>query len=104
MAIRHPVSVGVSFPATLSVRIVRDSSGLPVSLRWLVRDISDRKRIEEQRAQLLVREQVARAQSEASQRFAFLADIGSLLVASLDCEVTLSASPGASFLTLRTAA
>ena len=82
---------GVSFPATLSVRIVRDSSGLPVGLRWLVRDISDRKRIEEQRAQLLVREQVARAQSEASQRFAFLAEIGSLLVASLDCEVTLSA-------------
>jgi signal transduction histidine kinase/ActR/RegA family two-component response regulator len=37
------------------------------------------------------REQVARAQSEASQRFAFLAEIGSLLVASLDCETTLSA-------------
>jgi PAS domain S-box-containing protein len=82
---------GVSFPATLSVRIVRDSSGLPVSLRWLLRDISDRQRIEEQRAQLLVREQVAHAQLEASQRFAFLAEIGSLLVASLDCEVTLSA-------------
>ena len=82
---------GVLFPATLSVRIVRDLSGLPVSLRWLLRDISDRKRIEEQRAQLQIREQVARAQSEASRRFAFLAEIGSLLVASLNCEVTLSA-------------
>lgn len=35
------------------------------------------------------REQVARAQSEASRRFASLAEIGTLLVASLDCETTL---------------
>jgi len=84
-------AAGVSFPANLSVRLVRDSSGRAVSLRWLLRDISDRKRIEKQRAQLLVREEVARAQLEASQRFAFLAEIGSLLVASLDCEATLGA-------------
>ena len=83
---------GASFPATLSVRAVRDSSGLPVSLRWLLRDVSDRKRMEEERAQSLVREQVARAHAGAAERFAFLAEIGSLLVASLDCDTTLGAA------------
>jgi PAS domain S-box-containing protein len=80
---------GTSFPATLGVRVVRNSSGLPVGLRWLLRDVTERKRLEDERAQLLVREQVARAQSEAAQRFAFLAEVSTLLVASLDCETTL---------------
>jgi PAS domain S-box-containing protein len=80
---------GTSFPATLSVRVVRNASGLPVSLRWLLRDVTERKRMEDERAQFLVREQVARAQSEAAQRFAFLAEVSTLLVASLDCETTL---------------
>ena len=82
---------GVAFPATLSVRVVRNPSGIPCSVRWLLRDITERKRIEEERAHLLVREQVARAQSESAQRFAFLAELGALLVASLDCETTLQA-------------
>lgn len=77
------------FPATISVRVVRDSSGAPVSLRWLLRDATERRRMEEERAQMLVREQVARAQSEAAQRFAFLADISRMLATSLDCEATL---------------
>ena len=77
---------GTLFPATLSVRVVRNASGLPVSIRWLVRDVTERKRMEDERAQFLVREQVARAQSEAAQRFAFLAEVSTLLVASLDCE------------------
>ena len=80
---------GPSFPATLSVRVVRNVSGRPVSLRWLLRDVTERKRMEDERAQFLVREQVARAQSEAAQRFAFLAEVSTLLVASLDCETTL---------------
>jgi PAS domain S-box-containing protein len=80
---------GAAFPATLSVRVVRNASGSPVSVRWLLRDNTERKRMEEERAGLLVREQVARAQSESAQRFAFLAEIGVQLVASLDCETTL---------------
>ena len=80
---------GASFPATLSVRAVRNPAGIPLSLRWFLRDVTERKRMEEERAQMLVREQVARAQAEAAQRFAFLAEIGTLLAASLDCETTL---------------
>ena len=80
---------GNSFPATLSVRVVRNARGLPVGMRWLLRDVTERKRIEEERAQFLVREQVALAQSEAAQRFALLAEVSTLLVASLDCETTL---------------
>ena len=83
------VRTGDRFPATLGVRVVRNASGLAVGLRWLLRDVTERKRMEEERAQLLVREQVARAQSEAARRFAFLAEIGNLLVASLDSETTL---------------
>ncbi len=84
-------AAGITFPATLSVRVVRDEAGLPAGLRWLVRDATEGKRIEAQRAQLLVREQVAMAQAAAAQRFAFLAEISSLLASSLDCESTLTA-------------
>ena len=87
--IRSPA--GLTFPATLSVRVVRNQQGLPTGLRWLVRDATEGKRIEEERAQLLVREQVALAQAAAAQRFAFLAEISSLLASSLDCESTLAA-------------
>jgi PAS domain S-box-containing protein len=80
---------GAEFPAMLSVRVVRNTAGTPVSVRWLLRDTTERKRIDEERARLLVREQLARAQSESAQRFAFLADVGVLLVTSLDCETTL---------------
>ncbi len=80
---------GSSFPATLAVRVVRDEAGHPVGLRWLVRDITERKKAEEERAQFLVREQVARAEAEAARRFAFLADASALLVASLDYEAAL---------------
>jgi PAS domain S-box-containing protein len=80
---------GACFPATLSVRVVRNAAGLPDTLRILLRDATERKRMEEERAQLLVREQVARAQWEGAQRAAFLAEISALLVASLDSETTM---------------
>lgn len=82
---------GLIFPAMLSVRVVRNRQGLPAGLRWLVRDATEGKRIEEERSQLLVREQVALTQSAAAQRFAFLAEISSVLASSLDCESTLGA-------------
>lgn len=81
---------GVSFPALLSLRVVREASSRPVGLRWLLRDITERKRIEEDRAHFLVRELVARTEAEAGRRFAFLAEASALLVASLDCETTLA--------------
>lgn len=57
---------GDSFEAALTVGAVSDRSGKLVALRWLVRDITERKRAEE-RAQLLAREQAARREAEAAQ-------------------------------------
>jgi PAS domain S-box-containing protein len=57
---------GESFEAALTVGAVSDRSGKLVALRWLVRDITERKRAEE-RAQLLAREQAARREAEAAQ-------------------------------------
>ena len=55
----------------------------------IVRDITERGRAREERAQL-IREQLARAEAEASQqRLAFLAEAGTALALSLDYETTL---------------
>ena len=56
----------------------------------VVRDISERKRVEEERARL-VEEQAARREAEAAQRrWAFLAEAGAILSSSLDYETTLA--------------
>lgn len=57
---------GDSFEAALTVGAVSDRFGKLVALRWMVRDITERKRTEE-RAQLLAREQAARREAEAAQ-------------------------------------
>ncbi len=85
----HRRKNGQSFPARMVVTVRRDSAGKPVGFLCITRDITQQK-IEEQRAQLLIREQVARAEAESARaRFAFLAEASSLLVSSLDCEQTL---------------
>lgn len=80
---------GPPFPAALTVGVLRDSSGKPAGLRWLVRDISHFKRSEAERSELLVRERVARAEADAARRLAFLAEASTLLAATLDSETTL---------------
>jgi PAS domain S-box-containing protein len=56
----------------------------------VVRDISERKRVEEERARL-VEEQAARREAEAAQRrWAFLAEASAILSSSLDYETTLA--------------
>jgi PAS domain S-box-containing protein len=45
-------SAGAPFPASLIVATISDAEGEVVGLRWLLRDISERKRVEEERAQL----------------------------------------------------
>jgi PAS domain S-box-containing protein len=80
---------GRPFPAALTVGVLRDSSGKPAGLRWLVRDITQFKRSEAERSELLVRERVARAEGDAARRLAFLAEASTLLSASLDSETTL---------------
>ncbi|MBA3617265.1 MAG: PAS domain S-box protein, partial [Rubrobacteraceae bacterium] len=75
----------------LTVSLVRDSSGEPAYFIAVVEDISERKKTEEERDLLLVREQLARAEAvEARRRLALLAAAGpALSSASLDYEKTL---------------
>jgi PAS domain S-box-containing protein len=80
---------GNSFPSSLTVAAIRGPDGEVSGMRWLVRDISERLRIEREREMHLLMGQVVRAESEANQRLAFLAEASTLLAASLDYETAL---------------
>ncbi|HEY9603048.1 MAG TPA: ATP-binding protein [Allocoleopsis sp.] len=81
---------GKPFDAALSVSPVRDSEGESIALRWLLRDITERKRMEEQH-RLLIREQAAReAAEDQGKRSAFLAEASRLLASSLNYRTNLA--------------
>jgi PAS domain S-box-containing protein len=74
----------------LTVSLVSDSAGEPAYFIAVVEDISERKKTEEERDLLLVREQLARAEAvDARRRLALLAAAGPTLSASLDYGETL---------------
>jgi PAS domain S-box-containing protein len=74
----------------LTVSLVRDAVGEPAYFIAVVEDISERKKTEEERDLLLVREQLARAEAVAARRrLTLLAAAGPALSASLDYEQTL---------------
>ena len=71
-------------PAALTVLAERTVPAV-ASLRWLIRDVTERKRLEKEHARWLV----GRARAQAARRFEFLAQASSLLVESLDIESNL---------------
>jgi len=75
-----------SIPGSLTVAVARDPQGRLVGLRCLLRDMTESKRLEEERAQLAMREHLARAEMAAAQRIAFLAEASAILTGSLDSE------------------
>ncbi|MCZ7568742.1 MAG: ATP-binding protein [Ardenticatenaceae bacterium] len=78
---------GSEFPTEISLSPLETEEGLLITS--VIRDITERQRAEEERAQL-VREQAARAVAEAAQqRLLFLAHAGKQLARSLDYETTL---------------
>lgn len=80
---------GTPLEAALSVTPVHDKEGKRMALRWLLHDITDRKRAEEQR-RLLAYEQAAREAAEAhGKRSTFLAEASRVLASSLDYQTTL---------------
>ncbi|MEH2290703.1 PAS domain-containing hybrid sensor histidine kinase/response regulator [Nostoc sp.] len=80
----------ICFDVALTVVTVRNEEGEPVALRWLMRDISERKRLELQRQQLFANEQAARIAAEAAERRSnFLAEASRVLASSLDYRTTL---------------
>lgn len=75
---------GRRFPAQLAITLRRDAAGRPIGYVSISKDITQQK-LEEARAQLLIREQAARAEAEAAQRrFAFLAEASRVVSSSLD--------------------
>ncbi len=107
---------GVQLHVSIRVTAVRDLAGRPVYLRWLLRDVTEKRRAEEQvrrlnaeleqrvlartaeleqsnrqKDELLRREHAAREEAEASsRRFRFLSEVGAVLAESLDYSSTLS--------------
>jgi PAS domain S-box-containing protein len=74
-----------AIPAALTV-VAERSMPAVASLRWLIRDVTERKRLEKERERWLV----GQAKARAARRFEFLAEASSLLVGSLDVEASLS--------------
>lgn len=81
----------ICFDVALTVVSVRNEQGKAVALRWLMRDISKRKRLEAEREQLFASEQAARITAQAAQRRSnFLAESSRVLASSLDYRITLT--------------
>src|SRR5437667_7899940 len=76
---------GPAVPLAVTIGAERGVDGALTGLRWLLRDVTERKRAEEERTQSLV----SHAEAEAARRFEFLAKASSLLASSLDYEATL---------------
>src|SRR5262249_14113228 len=81
---------GALIDVAVTISPVRTREGAIVGASKIVRDISERRRSERMREELIVRERRARDEAVAARdRLAFLADVGTMLSSSLDYEVTL---------------
>jgi PAS domain S-box-containing protein len=99
---------GALFDAGMRIDCIRDRDGEPVGLRWMLRDITGRKRAEEQTREMnvqlearvaertaqleaasQVKEELLMREYAALERLAFLSEAGSRLAASLDLETAL---------------
>jgi len=80
---------GQELPVEVTVTHVDDPGQMLFTA--YIRDISDRRRVEQMRAQLLANERAARAEAEsANERLSFLADASVVLASSLNYRRTLS--------------
>src|SRR5258707_5076994 len=75
---------GPTIPAALTV-VAERSVPAVASLRWLIRDVTERKRLEKERSRWLL----GRAKAQAARRFEMLAQASALLVGSPDVEASL---------------
>jgi len=81
---------GSRFDVSVTLSPIKDASGRIAGASKIARDITDRRRAERVREELLDRERRALAEAVAAgDRLAFLADISALLTSSLDYQETL---------------
>ncbi|XHX79794.1 MAG: GAF domain-containing protein [Stenomitos frigidus ULC029] len=87
---------GSTIPIETTSKIVHSATGKPLFFIGIYKDITDRKRVEDERKQAeaervqLIAEQTARLEAEAEQqRSSFLVDVSTALASSLDYEQTL---------------
>src|SRR6185295_12980567 len=82
---------GTEIDVSLTVSPIRDAGGTVIGASKIARDISERRRAERLRDELVERERSARDEAiMARDRLAFLADIGAVLTSSLDYGETLN--------------
>ena len=82
---------GQRLSVSLSISPIKDAEGLIIGASKIARDITERKRAEEERLRLLENERRARMEAEAAQRrAAFLAESGTVLSSSLDYQTTVA--------------
>jgi PAS domain S-box-containing protein len=80
---------GTEFPVEVAITRVRGAG--PPLFTGYIRDITERRRAEEERALLLDRERAARARAEVDEeRLAFVAEASRILAGSLDYSTTLA--------------
>ena len=81
---------GSEVEVSITVSPITDGSGVVVGASKIARDISDRRRVERSRADLLERQRIASGEVVAGrERLAFLSGVGEALASSLDYEETL---------------
>jgi len=82
---------GTEYSIDMNAAPIRNEQGESIGAVLVFRDSTERRRIEAERAWLLEREQVAHQATEtARQRWAFVAEVSSVLSSSLDYEVILT--------------
>jgi PAS domain S-box-containing protein len=79
------VGVTQTIPAAVTVGAERDSDGTLSGLRWLIRDITEQKRAEQEKVQFML----GHAETQAALRFRFLAEASVALTRTVDYETSL---------------
>jgi PAS domain S-box-containing protein len=81
---------GTLLDVSITVSPIKDVDGIVIGASKIARDITERRRGERLREELMARERVARDEAIAVRdRLSFLADVGALLTSSLDYTETL---------------
>ena len=81
---------GTDVEVSITVSPIIDGSGMVIGASKIARDITDRRRVERMRAELVERQRLASEDAlSARERLAFLSGVGELLASSLDYEETL---------------